>query len=176
MKQLFKVMLWVTAVLFFLTGCEHDYEEPTLVLQPYNGNELKLNGYYYDLYKETIWDIYFFYRNGVMLYDTGTDTLDNSLEKYDAWFGSDFFLNYIKTRNRSWGLYKIHGDKIVFERWTIAEGCDPIIRFSGDIINDTTFVITQSEYPHSNGVYQRNDTFRFRALSPKPDSTNVFIP
>ncbi len=168
----------IAAVLLFFSGCKKWFkdEELTIVRQSYNGTELKLNGYYYHEKEGVIGKTYFFYRNGVMLYGIGTDTLDDDLEKYDEWFISETFLNFIKTNKRRWGLFKIHDDSIVFERWVMAEGGFPVLRFSGNIINDTTFRITKSEYPHHGEMYERNDVFHFHAFSPKPDSTNVFIP
>jgi len=48
----------------------------------------------------------------------------------------------------------------------------------GDIINDTTFVISVS-YRMKKGkkteVKARNETYHFKQFSPQPDSTNNFI-
>ena len=177
-KQLKLVLIIGTIALLLISGCKKWFkdEELTLVKQSYSGNDLRLDGYYYYEDNGKIWRTYFFYRDGVMLYGAGTDTLDNNLEKYDTWFASDFFLEYIKTNKRRWGLFEIHNDSILFERWVFDEMGLPVLRFSGNIINDTTFVITRRESPYTGKEFEENELYHFRQFSPKPDSTNTFIP
>ena len=178
-RQMKTTIILAIAALFSLGGCGKWYkdEELTLEKQPYNGNELRLDGYYYyRLDDGRIWNTYFYYHNGIMLYGIETDTLDENLDKYDAWYRTRDFLDYIKKSKSRWGLFQIHGDSIVFERLLIDDGGFPVGRFSGNILNDTTFIITKEENPYSGNVYPKNELYHFRALSPKPDSTNVFIP
>ena len=172
------MLLVLTSICLSLGRCGKWFknEELTLTRKPYHGNELKLDGYYYYLENEKIWRTYFFYRNGTLHYGIVTDTLDNDFEKYDAWFASDYYSNIIKNDRRRWGLFEIHDDSIIFERWSIKEGGDPVLRVSGCILNDTTFVMTRSEYPNTGEVFQHELTYHFHAFSPKPDSTNMFIP
>lgn len=178
MKKILKAFFIIAYIaLLFMESCIKWEDEPlTIKKKPYEGLELRTDGYYYNMEDDKIWYTYFFYRNGVLLYGAGTDTLDDNLDKYDEWFVSEAFLEYIKTNKRRWGLFEIHDDSIVFERWVMAEGGFPVLRFSGNIIDDTTFIITRSEYPHQGDVYNKNEVFHFRSLSPKPDSTNTFIP
>lgn len=173
-----RLTLILALVVLFMGGCKKwlKDEELTLNRQPYNSNELKIDGYYYYLENRKIWKTYFFYRNGTLHYGIASDTLDNDLVKYDAWFASDYYSNIIKTDHNRWGLFQIHDDSIVLERWSIQEGGDPVLRVSGHILNDTTFVMTRSEYPYSGEVYQHDLTYHFHQFSPKPDSTNTFIP
>ena len=178
MKKILKVFLiTVFMTLLFMESCIKWEDEPlTIVKKPYEGMELRTDGYYFNMEDGKIWYTYFFYRNGGLLYGAGTDTLDDNLDKYDDWFVSEAFLDYIKTNKRRWGLFEIHDDSIVFERWVMAEGGFPVLRFSGNIIDDTTFIITRSEYPHQGDAYNKYEIFHFHAFSPKPDSTNMFIP
>lgn len=178
MYRQLRLILVLALVVLFAGGCKKWFEDEELTLPktPYTGDELRTDGYYYNMEDGKIWSTYFFYRNGVLLYGAGTDTLDDNLDKYDDWFVSEAFLEYIKTNKRRWGLFEIHDDSIVFERWVMAEGGFPVLRFSGNIIDDTTFIITRSEYPHQGDVYNKNEVFHFRHFSPKPDSTNIFIP
>lgn len=177
-RQLRLILVLAITTLFSLGGCGkwNKNEELTLVRKPYYGNELRIDGYYYNIIDGEIGKTYFFYRNGTLHYGIATDTLDNNLEKYDTWFASDYYSNIIKTNRRRWGLFEIQGDSIQYERWSIRGGGDPVLRVSGHIQNDTTFVITKSLYPHTGETYQHEITYHFHAFSPKPDSTNVFIP
>ena len=173
-----KHLLFMTfSVLIIMGSCNKwENEKMTLVRQPYNSNELRLDGYYYDMEDGKICSTYFFYRNGILHYGIASDTLDNDLVKYDAWFASEYYSEHLRSGRRRWGVFEIHDDSIVFERWGILEGGDPVLRFSGRILNDTTFIITKCENPHSGDVCQEQDLFHFRQFSPKPDSTNMFIP
>ncbi len=176
MNRTLKTVLIAATILLIMGGCiKWKYEEMTIVRQPYNGNQLRLDGYYYYSQEEKVWNTYFFYRNGTLHYGIGNSP-DMSIDMYDSWFASDDYKESIKTDRRRWGLFEIQDDSIVFERWGIQEFEDPVIRYSGHIINDTTFIISRVEYPHTGGVYEKNELYRFHAFSPKPDSTNTFIP
>ena len=176
-KQMKHLLFMTFSVLIIMGSCNQwENEKMTLVKQPYNGSELRLDGYYYDMEDGKIWSTYFFYRNGILHYGIASDTLGNNLDMYDTWFASDYYLQRLRTGRRRWGLFEIHDDSIVFERWGILEGGDPVLRFSGRILNDTTFIITRCENPHSGDVCQEQDLYHFRQFSPKPDSTNMFIP
>lgn len=172
-------LIFASTALFFIEGCGkwNKDEDLTLKKHPYNGNEFRLDGYYYFLQKEKIFSTYFFFRNGVVINGEAADpNSPDPIAFMDEVFSSESFADQIKRGKTRWGLFEIQGDSIVFERWVIAEGGYPVMRFSGNILNDTTFVITRAEYPQSGKVFQQNDLYHFHAFSPKPDSTNVFIP
>ena len=173
-----KLITAISAILF-MGGCGKWYKDEELVLekQPYTGNALRLDGYYYNRLEDgRIWNTFFYYRDGTMLCGIGSEYTDDDLEKYDIWFTDNEFLDFLKKDKYSWCLYQIHDDSICFEKWMLSDGGFPVNRFSGIILNDTTFVITKVENPHSGNVYQHNDLYHFHAFSPKPDSTNIFIP
>lgn len=173
-----KLITAISAILF-MGGCGKWYKDGEMALekQPYIGNALRLDGYYYNrLDNGRILDTYFFYRDGTLLYGIGTEGLDNDLDKYDAWFADKEFLDFIRKDKYRWGLFQIHDDSIFFERWVINDGGYPVGRFVCNILNDTTFFISSIESPHSNEVYPQNYMFHFHAFSPKPDSTNIFVP
>ena len=178
-RQLTIKLITALSILLFMGGCGKWYKDGELVLekQPYTGNALRLDGYYYNRLKDgRIWNTYFYYRDGTMLFGIGTEGLDNDLDKYYAWFASEEFSDFLKKDKYRWGLFQIHDDSIFFERWVIDDGGYPVGRFVGNIINDTTFFISTIEYPDDNEEYQQNHLFHFRAFSPKPDSTNIFVP
>jgi len=173
-----KLITAISAILF-IGGCGKWYKDEELVLekQPYTGNALRLDGYYYNrLDNGRILDTYFFYRDGTLLYGIETDSLDNDLDKYDVWFTDKEFLDFIKKHKYRWGLFQIHGNSMYFERWVDSDGGYPVGRFVCNILNDTTFFISTLEYPHSGEAYPQNHLFHFHAFSPKPDSTNIFVP
>jgi hypothetical protein len=72
------------------------------------------------------------------------------------------------------GKLKIAGtDTIRFERWYPGDIPYRTTISEGKIINDSTFIITRSyKGKHER---ERNEVYKFRAFSPKPDSTNRFI-
>ena len=181
MNRIMKTTVAIIFTLLSLGGCDKwlKDEELTLVKEPYNGNELRLDGYYYhsDTSDNHIFDSYFFYRNGVVICGPGTPLNASDHFAYlEQGFAADYFAENNKRLKHRWGVFQIHDNKIVFERWAIAEGSKPVIKYSGNIIDDTTFIITKCENPHTGEMFGKNDTYHFRAFSPQPDSTNVFIP
>lgn len=173
--RVLKTTILSALFLLSLTGCGKwlQDEELTLAKQPYNGNELKLNGYYYYLHNGFVFHTYFFYKNGVCLYGNSFYQ-DDMFEGMNQVFLSDNFLHNLHKHN--YGVFQIINDSIVFEKWAIGEGPKPVTRYLGTILNDTTFIINQHKSPHSGEVYQsNNEVFHFHAFSPKPDSTNRYI-
>lgn len=156
--------------------CEDD--ELTLEKVDYTGNQLKTNGYYFGDVTENsdpaYAEIYYLYRNG-FFFTTGASLLQ------EAENGTiDVPLGPGEKAKRSFGLFQIDSNTIVIERWqTRINGCETTIYERGNILNDTTFVITRREF-RSDGEPQRTDdlnaVFKFRPLTEKPDSTNTFIP
>ena len=147
----------------------------TLLKQSFQGNQLKLNGYYYQKSEEKYYTIYFFYENGIILYGGGGFT-HQELIKYEKEFYKESWINAAKEFKYFWGIYIIEEFKISFEKWYPSSGGPlPLSIRSGDIINDTTFVITKLK--RSDGSYEtkRNEIYYFKEFTPKPDSTNKFI-
>ncbi len=141
----------------------------TLDRQAFVGNDLALNGYYYtevETFEGIIFDRYAFYRNGIIRYLGGSESLQEK----------NFHLNQSKV---IWGVFQIDGKNIKFERWYPSSG-GPLKAYirAGDTLNDTTFHITES-YRMQDGqkteVREKNETYHFKEFSPKPDSTNAFI-
>lgn len=150
-------------------------EELTIVKQPYDGNELRLDGYYYYMHDGIIFDTYFFYRSGVLIYGgaSGPDYID-PINNIDHVFLSDAFVHSLHKDN--YGVFLIQGDSIVFEKWGLIQGPKPVDRYSGKIMNDTTFIINRTESPYSGEYHQNERLFHFHAFFPKPDSTNIYVP
>ena len=156
------------------------YKDFILKRTPYTGNELRIDGYYYRIAKESdgsnrIYDISCFYRNGILL-NMGGGTL--SLEKTDEYIRKSFIEDSPNPKHDwfRWGLFVINNQTIKFERYYAA---NDITRWTyireGKILNDTTFRITV--FYRSDGSERRevDEIYHFRQFSPKPDSTNNFI-
>ncbi len=159
------------------TGLFQD-DELSLSRQDYTGNQLKVDGYYSFNYtnEEDYVSIYFFYKNGVIL--SGGSGLQRELPEKEEGFRNGTFDNKANSIKFLWGVYQIEGSNIKFERWYPSEKPYRAYVNEGEILNDTTFRITQS-YRTKNGkkteVSEENETYHFKAFSPKPDSTNAFI-
>lgn len=108
----------------------------------------------------------------------GVSTSLSDLTEKEARFASGEYYSYAKDDRLKWGVHKIVEEKIQFELLQHMRGVRPeCFLYSGKILNDTTFEITKFlirgdvRYPKMAA-----DTFHFKQFSPKPDSTNAFIP
>lgn len=158
-----------------LLGCSSLLEFPDLTLRKkdYTGNQLKTNGFYYTTYesydyklkkKKLFYNIYFLYKNGVILNGKGQPSLDNIKVH-----------NSVYSYQISWGIFQIDGNRIRYEKWipTLSSAI-----YEGVILNDTTFTITEAynlKLGNKVNISKMNDIYHFQAHSPKPDSTNNYI-
>ena len=153
--------------MIILCGCKD--EELSLKRTPYTGNELRIDGYYYRKIPDL--EIRFFYRNGIVRYGGGGyssfEELDNCILNHQIVDGSS------KT---DWGVFLINGNTIKFEMWyPPSGGGTPTYIREGEILNDTTFHITESYRSDGSERSEKNEMYHFRQFYPKPDSTNKFI-
>lgn len=148
----------------------------TLTRENYDGNELKIDGYYYRLdytKAEGYYDTYFFYKNGIVLYP-GTIS-ESTLNKF-----IEYLQNFDKSKNNyksSWGVFLITDSIIKFEKWYPSSAFEPTPTYirEGKILNDTTFQITKTYRGNGSELKVVDEIYHFKKFSPKPDSTNVFI-
>lgn len=135
-------------------------------------SSLRLDGVY--LYEDSlgIVALYYFYENGVVLSrgSVHRDQLEDRLTRLET-ADTDKYKN-IKFL---WGRYAISQSAIRFERWYPSEKPYRAFMKEGEIINDSTFVITKSHRP--NGKIRRSlqETYSFREMSKKPDHTNRWV-
>ena len=74
-------------------------------------------------------------------------------------------------------MFLIEDNNIKFDRWYPSERPYQAFVREGVILNDTTFHITKSYRSNGNTEARvRDEIYHFRKFSPKPDSTNRFIP
>ena len=151
-------------------------EKLTLNRIEFIGTQLRIDGFYYGN-PDTAWnniirfETFVLYRNGI-LYQTGSEEFDK-LESYIE--------SLAKTSGQNtkyvWGVFSIENSTVKIEHWLPAQCGYPVILRSGEILNDTTFVLRKIVRKDSQGTTEKdiNQTFYFRHLSTKPDSTNNFI-
>jgi hypothetical protein len=148
-------------------------EELTFIRTDYDGSQLRTDGYYYCRHedRDVVYSIFFFYKNGVVLHG-GAPSQDELITREEE-FKNGQYLEYVKKSASAWGLFKVDSTTIQYEMLYYG----PFRAFinSGDIINDTTFVITKRKASNSSEEITLDNTFHFKQFSPKPDSTNVYI-
>ncbi|MGI6479007.1 MAG: hypothetical protein ACOX0M_06150 [Salinivirgaceae bacterium] len=177
-----RLILLLIGILLYSSSCIRDIladDKLTLKKEPYIGNQLRIDGYYYvmDLNNSVISTL-FFYRNGLLLYGGGGRPGSVGFDELEAdLFTSETFLNTIKNHKSCWGIFQIIDNEIRYEKWYPSSGGGmPAYLSIGEIQNDTTFVITKAIRPKTDETLVLNEVFHFRAFAPKPDSTNNVIP
>ena len=142
----------------------------------YSGPELRTDGYYYaDL--PTRQTVMIFYNNGVVMLPGGTDSTGAAALVQS--FIDDKTSGYGKVRY-GWGVFFVKGTELTFENWPPTfMGCSPLEQTTGQIVNDTTFTLIKQVTKNNKGKTEReltlNETYHFRPLTIKPDSTNEIV-
>lgn len=171
-----KHILTVLLVTLLFSNCRKA-DELQLAKVDYSGSELKINGYYIgeSRFDEESSEIFFFYRNGVLLYGTSYKNT-TPIEDIENNYSSEEYNDGIKKSRAGWGVFNISNDELDFELWAAGSGgpSKTVVRFC-NILNDTTFVATELLNNYNGVTSVLNDTFRFKQFSPKPDSTNMFV-
>ncbi len=163
-----------------LAGCDllpeppGGYDRLSLEQRPYDGDALRLNGFYADTYYSPkgggpFGSVYFFYRNGAIWY---AGSFEGDLEMVTR---DDFFSPENDDRSH-WGIFQVDGNRIAFERWYPAnKGYRQAHVRAGQILNDSTFVITRSWRSTGGERRAKDETYRFYPFVPKPDSTSRYL-
>ncbi|MCA1763810.1 MAG: hypothetical protein ABR574_11405 [Cryomorphaceae bacterium] len=157
--------------------CEDD--ELSLEREDYNGSTLNLDGYYYgDVSQNStppLVTVYYLYHNGVFYTSDASDL--NEAESGNIVVDVENELG--KQIKSAWGVFQVEGSTIEIDRWQASTtGCETTIYEKGEILNDSTFVLTRREFRDDGKVTTVQDinaTFKFVPLPEKPDSTNSFI-
>jgi hypothetical protein len=170
------ISLFIVLIIFTFANCRkgRNDKELTLPLVSYSGVDLSLDGYYFEFQNEQ-YEIFFLYRNGVILYG-GSGITIAELSEFEGRYSNGQFYESAKDSKTDWGRFNITGLNIKYEKWNPSTG-GPLqtYLYSGIILNDTTFQITTSQDAHGNGdVHSVNYLYQFKKFSPKPDSTNQF--
>jgi hypothetical protein len=151
-------------------------EKLTLVKTFYTGNELRMDGYYYEMHND-LTTVYFLYRDGIILY--AYSHRNKSLDEIEAEMLNNDMYNGNRNKKGDkarWGVFLIDGNNIQFERWDASTGGGlPAIKCSGYIENDTTFRIIRTYSSETKKEYSVDWVYHFKQFANKPDSTNVYI-
>lgn len=157
----------------FIWGCSGLFEDDTFSLHktPYAGDEMRIDGYYWCYMESGDWyKIIIPYANGVVINNFGCDSL---IELENEILGNTF-----KAVNKyNWGIYVVDDSIIKIENIQGVGGLhDFAYTYYGTILNDSTLHFYKRKESYSSVAEVTNDTFHFKAFSPKPDSINSFIP
>lgn len=180
-KGMNKILIFSMIFLMFGNCCKDNSlfkdDELSISRQDYNGDQLRLDGYYYTEANGLVFLPSFFYTNGVLLSVGGTF---DDISDMDSYLNRYFFQDENSREDIwAWGAFIIDNNSIKFEKWYPPSG-GPIPAYvnEGLILNDTTFYINQS-YRNHNGKKKEQSpesrTYHFRAFSPKPDSINKYV-
>ena len=152
----------------------------TAAKEDYFGNEIRLDGYYYQIvntFEGDYGQAYFLYRNGVIL--DGGGFLLSKQEDFEEEIVNGVFNTKYNLSKLNWGVYNIANDKISFQKWYSSSGGGlPVYTRVGTILNDTSFHISISYRLSDTDTIEyneKNETYMYKYLSIKPDSTNTFI-
>ena len=177
--RLYTKTIIILIVFAIFTSCNfwEDDDELSMYRRPYDGNELRIDGYYWENLmlpdgRERI-QVYFFYNNGILL--SGESMLIDDIEKNENTFRNGTFHSFAKKYKDNWGIYQIHGDSIVFERWYPSSPPYKASLRIGKILNDTTFLIRKVMHSDGSAPRSLNETYYFKKFDGKPDSSNKFI-
>jgi hypothetical protein len=163
-------------LLMFLTvlTMQSCLKDDVLVLKRKQNNtgKIKFEGYF--LYRNNSGlDIYFLYQNGLVLQYWSRELKDSLLIE-DGLTDLTNLNNLRKLKDR-WGIYTIEENRINIEKWYPSDKPLETYLKTGNILNDSTFLLNTVSEPDGSKKEVINEVYRFRKFSPKPDSTNMFI-
>jgi len=180
MDKIKMLMLLSTCLMLSSSSCDRERDESlddklTLEKIDYNGNELRIDGYYYmkDPKRPQI-SVLILYQNGIILYGSAFD-IDNTIEMEEQY--KDGSIHAAKYKY-NWGVFQINDNQIKYERWVPSNGPFSAFTYEGIILNDTTFVI--NKYFRAKDADKKAPSevlreYHFKQFFHKPDSTNRFI-
>ena len=161
-----KTDFWV-AILLSLSFCSClrtiPDEELTMIRTPYNGTDMKINGWYKgDKILNNRCEYLFFYMDGVCLEFVDFQNIEN-INQFTR--GIDSF----RKSKLSWNLFQVENKQIHIQGWRSNLAAIQLVasNWTYKIINDTTLI--------SDSTYGDVRYYHFKPFNPKPDSTNVFI-
>ncbi len=170
----------ITVLILLVSCCSKIFQKEedflTISKTSYTGNELKLNGCYYQKWdnNQKFGNVIFLYNNGVVFQKGGSGELKD-LNNYLSEIQENKFYY---SKKGFWGLFIVEENKIICERWVGTEAGYLVYQEEGNIINDTTFMMTLSSRINKGvktNTHKIERIYYFHEYSPKPDSTNNFI-
>lgn len=80
------------------------------------------------------------------------------------------------TIKTNWGIYKFEGNNLEIQHWLPSKSCHEVQTLKGNVVNDSTFVITSFVSTKDSKVNEVKATYKFVPFSLKADSIVSFIP
>lgn len=170
-------------LLLILIGCapeEPGDQSPSFRRADYAGGLFRMDGYYHHVFASDSNSIpvqrvriLFFYGNGVFLHG-GAPTLSELPQREEKFRNGEFYREH-KENKSHWGVFRVEQMAIVDEGWVGTGGSFSIVRETKEIIDDTTLILTGSERLDGSERRALDETYRFKAFGPKPDSLAAFI-
>ena len=151
------------------------YEDFPVPRQPYTGDEIRLNGYYYQDYLvnsevELLGRRFvFFFANGLYLrgsHSINTTTGINEAETEEE-FRNGIFYNKVREDRYHWAAFFVNGNSITIHGWDRAGGYGKKYKLRQDYMT----IIDRDNIRDSNG-----NVYKFKEFYGKPDSVCRFIP
>ena len=175
--------LSIVFVLMLVSSCFNDSlwrwffpdDKPTLQQKQYEGENLRIDGFYCHDPKEDYdqTGIFVFYRNGVVMGEVGTyyskvdENYNSLIEDQDK----GYYVDIIDW----WGLFEIEDSIIRLEYYLPSMYGHHTYLMQGTILNDTTFHMTKGKQSDKSDYETIDYLYRFHKTVAKPDSTNNFF-
>ena len=170
-----KILVLSIIQCLFIASCNLLYPDEKLSLPRtnYTGNEIRTDGYYYNIIENDRIVFRFFYKNGTVL--SGGAFSFRTMDEAESKMIQEISKN--KKRKWHWGVFVIEGDKIDYEQWepSIYGNYLTTRRYYGHIENDTTIHFTESYTSENKKPFLFDFVYHFKQFANKPDSTNNFI-
>jgi len=168
-------IVFVLLAIGFVSCKEDDDLKLGTAKENYTGS-LRTNGYYYLTISNSSEDralCYFLYRDGTLMY--GGAPLVADVPAREAEYINGAWAASAAPEKTFWGIFQITNNDILFDQWYLRDGgILAAYQTNGVILNDSTFMMTSSNREGLDGV-PLEEVYHFKALSPKPDSTNQFL-
>ena len=171
-----KKILVNSIIFFFLIfhSCLKDNIPLSNVREDYIGDQLRIDGLYYQKPSNGYINyVQFYYRNGIKFQMSFSGEVTDPTDL--ASILTKEKIEFHRKGKYNWGIFKIKDNDFLSEHWDtpIDGNYVATITWTGEILSDTSFIITKIVQPQ--GVFEGRAVWYFYPYSPKPDSTNIFI-
>ena len=185
-KALVIVMVWACMAGYQCQNANPCQGFPDLGISPNQSlhDWLRPDGYYYEVVTDTpqsgrvLTEMVILYQNGVAI--AGGSFEVSSLMELDEAVGSIDNNGLYRESRDFWGIFSSDSQNIAIAHWGPRSCGKYGIRREGQVQNETTFVLTSQTDIDDNAPFSvEPEVFRryhFRGFSPKPHSTNDFVP
>jgi hypothetical protein len=163
----------ILAAGFAWCACSAEYEELSLTRTRYEGDEIRLDGYWYNLIEDgELGFLYFLYRDGTLL-NASCHFIEG--EDPEETIRSSEWERGIRQARDCWGVFAVERGRISFERWYPFDGPERVYRDSGDILERERIHMDVYIRPSTGESRAADQLWYFREFAPKPDHANSFV-